>query len=131
MTDNYTVSYVIVAVGGAVGAAVRFAAARWFTPIGSLYPWGTFWVNLTGAFIIGFLYPLTLERLVSGELRLGVITGFVGGYTTFASFALDAMQLLQRGVFKLAVLYLVATTTGGLCAVWLGASLARRMLMVP
>lgn len=113
----------LVAVGGAVGSVLRYAtmmgAARW---LGVGFPWGTLAVNLVGSAAIGLLgASLPLSR----EARLLLVTGLLGGFTTFSAFALDAWLLWQRAPW-LAVLYVGGSVFGGLAACALAFLLLRR-----
>ena len=93
--------YLWIAVGSALGGAARYfcsgVAARL---IGETFPWGTLIVNVVGSFIIGFFATLTGPDgrvFVSSVLRQAVLTGFCGGYTTFSSFSLQTLNLMQDG----------------------------------
>jgi CrcB protein len=83
-------------------------------------------VNLVGCFLIGFLSTYFLLRSdVSIVLRTGVLAGVLGGLTTFSSFSLEVLRLIEAGQFGVALCYLLGSVLGGLCAAWLGMSLAR------
>ena len=117
----------LVGAGGFVGAAARYllggAIHRWFpTP----FPAGTFVINVSGCFAIGFLAVLADERLALGpEARLFWTAGVLGGYTTFSAFGVETMTLARDGNPALAAANVVGQITLGLLAVWLGASAAR------
>lgn len=90
----------IVMIGGAIGTLSRYAISVWALPVSSQLPWGTIIINVTGSFIIGFFGTLTLAHgryPVSEEVRLFVMIGLCGGYTTFSSFSLQTLDLLRAG----------------------------------
>jgi fluoride exporter len=121
------VQYVAVAAGAVLGANLRFivggwAADRW----GAEFPYGTLIVNVTGAFVIGvFLAFLSVRVGLDPVWRLFFATGFLGGYTTFSSFAWEALALAEQGAWLRAGAYFMGTNALGLLGVWLGAALAR------
>ncbi|MEN0107204.1 MAG: fluoride efflux transporter CrcB [Pseudomonas sp.] len=116
-----------VAFGGAVGTLVRFATGNW---IAANWPQhfslGTFLVNIFGCLMIGLLYGFFLMRPdLPIELRAGLIVGFLGGLTTFSSFSLDTLRLLESGQLPLALGYAALSVFGGLLATWAGLSLTK------
>lgn len=117
----------IVAFGGAVGSVFRYLvgvwALRWFGPI---FPWGTLAVNVVGSFAIGILTEMVIRRFGgSTEMRLLLVTGLLGGFTTFSSFALEVAQLVERGAIPLAATYLAASVIVSIAAVFGGLFLGR------
>jgi CrcB protein len=114
------------ALGGAFGVNARHFAGRWVTHwAGHAFPWGTFVINVSGAFVIGFL-AMTLDRwFPSPRVRLMVVTGFLGGYTTFSSYALETLLLWESGSPVRASVYLLGSALVGLLAVVLGLALAK------
>ncbi|MGH8379325.1 fluoride efflux transporter CrcB [Pseudomonas sp.] len=116
-----------VSAGGIAGTLLRFATANW---VNAHWPrhfyLGTLAVNLIGCLLIGLLYGLFLHRpLVPVELRAGLIVGFLGGLTTFSSFSLDTLRLLESGQAPLAFGYAGLSVFGGLLATWAGLSLTK------
>ena len=113
-------------VGGVVGVNARYWLGmwigRWASPI---FPWATFVINVSGAFVIGFLGLVLARWSPSSPVRLLAITGFLGGYTTFSSFAWEGVGLYEKHEFALAVSYLLGSVTAGFVAVLLGMALAR------
>lgn len=116
-----------VILGGIVGTLLRFACASWVT---ANYPrhfyTATLAVNIVGCVCIGYLYGLFLLRPeVPLEIRAGLMIGVLGGLTTFSSFSLDTIRLLEGGQALLAIGYALLSVLGGLIATWAGLSLAR------
>ncbi|MCB8836866.1 fluoride efflux transporter CrcB [Aurantimonas sp. VKM B-3413] len=117
----------IVAAGGGLGAAFRhlsgLAALRL---LGPGFPWGTAFVNVVGSFLMGVLVEVLARRTgASTELRLFLATGFLGGFTTFSSFSLDAAVLYERGDLILAAVYVAGTLLLGIAALFAGLALVR------
>jgi CrcB protein len=116
-------AYLLVAIGGAAGAAARYGVAQWVNSrLGWTFPWGTLTVNVTGSFIIGVLLTLLVARGSDPTLRLLLVTGFLGGYTTFSSFSFETITLLHAQQWLLALLYVAGSLLLGLlaCAVGFG-----------
>jgi CrcB protein len=114
--------------GGAVGTVARYLLeAHHSIPAGS-FPWPTLLVNLSGSLAIGFLIPLT-EHIAPRAtlLRPLVIVGFLGGWTTYSTLAVDATLLAKGGDLVTCLAYLVATVAGGLALVVLGHTIGRKV----
>lgn len=122
-------SMLIVALGGAAGSVARFLVGQWsLRQFGPAFPWGTLIVNVVGSFAIGFLVELVARRLnASAEMRLLLVTGFLGGFTTFSAFSLDALALLERGATAAAMIYVLVSVLVSLAAVVAGLALGRAM----
>jgi CrcB protein len=120
----------IVGAGGALGSVCRYLVGIWtLRRFGPGFPWGTLAVNVLGCFAIGLVTEVIARRLdASPELRLLLVTGFLGGFTTFSAFSLDAMSLMERGAQGAAVVYLLASVLVSLAAVLAGLALGRAML---
>ncbi len=121
-------AYLWIAVGSALGGVARYwcsgVAARL---IGETFPWGTIIVNIVGSFVIGFFATLTGPdgRIFADTLtRQFVMIGFCGGYTTFSSFSLQTLALLQDGEWLLASANIALSVIACLLAVWAGYALA-------
>jgi CrcB protein len=116
----------LVAVGGAFGSAVRFQLSSWILhhTISWRFPAGTFTVNLLGCLIAGSLGGLiTKHSALNPDLRLLLITGVLGGFTTFSAFGLETFYLLKRGELAVAMAYASISVVAGLVGLWLGYSL--------
>lgn len=110
----------LVALGGGIGSVARYLVGGWFANrFGPAFPYGTFVINVTGSFIIGFFLAFAQERIsLSPYWRLFFAVGFVGGYTTFSTFEYESVRLLQDGEMLLGALYLLGSVlTGGLAAI--------------
>ncbi len=120
------IKVIVLSAGGAVGVNARYWLGVWMSKWASpQFPWATFTINVTGSFLIGVL-TVTLSRwLPHQNLRLLVITGFLGGYTTFSTFEYDSATLWQRGETWLAAANVVGSVVAGFVAVLLGIALGR------
>jgi CrcB protein len=116
----------LVAIGGAAGSVLRYAAGIWCAAwFGAALPWGTLAVNVLGSAAIGLLGGLMLGGMpFSTEARLLLVTGILGGFTTFSAFSLDTGTLFLRAPW-LAAAYLALTLCGGLAAFALFFALGR------
>lgn len=120
--------YLAVAAGGALGTVSRyFLSGAVAGAFGETFPWGTLIINITGSFIIGFFGGLTGpdgRLLVSGTTRQFVMTGFCGGYTTFSSFSLQTLNLMNDGEWAAASGNVLGSVILCLLFVWLGSMAA-------
>jgi CrcB protein len=121
--------YLCVMIGGALGAVSRFAigtlVTRWYSAV---FPLGTFLVNVTGSFLIGLLMTLFLNRAsVHANWRLFLVTGMLGGYTTFSSFEWETFSALREGAGAIALLYVMLSVALGLFGVWIGVLASNRL----
>lgn len=117
-----------VAVGGAIGSMLRYATnlGAWRL-IGPGFPWGTVVVNIAGSFAMGVLVVVLAQK---GGARLApmLITGVLGGFTTFSAFSLDALTLYERGQIVVAAAYVTGSVVLSIAALVLGVFLARGAL---
>ncbi|MGW0577380.1 fluoride efflux transporter CrcB, partial [Streptomyces sp. NPDC002920] len=118
----------VVAAGGGIGAAARYAAALWWPTRTGGFPWTTFWVNIVGCAVIGVFLVLITEVLTVHRLvRPFFGTGVLGGFTTFSTYAVDIQRLADGGRTATALAYLAATLCAALAAVWLAATATRQV----
>lgn len=116
--------YALVATGGALGALARYAVGR--AMAGGTFPLATLTVNLTGAFLLGFLSVYLVERAnVPIAWRNGINGGFIGAYTTFSTLSLETVRLAEDGRVVQAALYVLVSLVAGLALAWVGQQLAR------
>ena len=117
----------LVAAGGAIGAAARYLAGLWIVArLGTGFPWGTFFVNVTGSFVIGIVLVLVEGGTLPAGARLFFAVGILGGYTTFSSFSYETLQLLAGGGNPGPVLLnTLGQLLAGLMAVYLGVIVGR------
>lgn len=123
-------TWLAVAIGGALGALARYLLSGWLTSLlGRGFPWGTFGVNLLGCCLIGMLYIwLTQELKLAPIWQAVLIAGFTGAFTTFSAFALEALALLENGRAVVAISYVTASLLLGIAGVAAGMKLARLLL---
>jgi CrcB protein len=127
---------ILVALGSALGGLARWGvaayAARW---LGTAFPWGTFFINISGSLFLGWFSTILSDRLLLGEtswlraddLRLMIAVGFTGAYTTFSTFEYESHSLFRDGDSLVGMSYLFGSVFLGLVAVRLGILLARWM----
>jgi CrcB protein len=125
---EWSMGYLLVFFGGGLGAALRhgvnLTAARM---LGTAFPWGTFFVNVTGSMLMGVLAGyFAFKGDASQHWRLLLTTGVLGGYTTFSAFSLDAALLYERGEVSLAVLYVLASVLLSIAGLFAGLYLVRQ-----
>jgi len=122
-------TYVAIAFFGVLGCWARFAQAGLVQAIwGADFPYATLSINLMGSFLMGFLFVETLERLtLAPPLRAGVLTGFLGGYTTFSTFQMESLLLFEQGAAIKAFLYQGLSLVLGLGCAFFGAYIARNL----
>lgn len=120
-------TYFAVALGGAAGCCARYGVTQLVQLVyGRNFPLATLIVNVSGCFIMGFLFFVTLERVsMSPALRAAILTGGLGGFTTFSTFAMESLLLLEDNEIGYAILYLGLSVFLGLLAAFFGAYLAR------
>jgi CrcB protein len=119
-------AYFLVMVGGAAGAAARFALGNAVTHhAGTGFPWASLTVNILGCFAMGLLAAWLARGGGNEALRLLLGVGLLGGFTTFSAFSLDWWQLVERGALGSAMAYLGASLLATLAAFWLGLTVMR------
>lgn len=119
---------IAVSFGAVAGALTRYYLSLWFAQkFGSSFPYGTFFINVTGCFVMGFLFTIGSERLValSPEVRLLLAIGFLGSYTTFSTYGLDTVNLLLSHRLSSAIFYAAGSALLGILSIYLGMLFAR------
>ena len=110
----------LIAFGGAAGSVLRYLLSN----INTSFPWGTFTVNILGALLIGLLVGFASKGVLSPEMKLLLVTGFCGGFTTFSTFANESFGMMKAGDVLLTALYVGASVVIGIIAVWGGMMLS-------
>lgn len=110
-------SIVLIGVAGALGALARYLLGRFIGErINSVFPLGTFLINITGSFLIGLIFTLAAHKLIPPATQSILATGFLGGYTTFSTATWEQVQLMKGGSNILGLLYLLSSILCGLGA---------------
>jgi fluoride exporter len=113
-------------IGGVLGVNARYWLGHWMNQWASpKFPWATFTINVTGSFAIGFLTIFLAQWLPRANARLFLITGLLGGYTTFSAYSFESLAMWERGDPWEAFAYVIGSVLAGLLAVTLGVALAR------
>lgn len=119
-------NFFMVALGGLFGAVCRYGVSLFLAEKSAPFPLATFFVNLTGCFLMGFIVEmLQLKAAVSPEVKLFLTTGFLGAFTTFSTFGLDIVTLINRQAFGTAFLYVLLSVILGVTGVFIGIAVAR------
>jgi CrcB protein len=114
----------LVGLAGAAGALARYLLGRLIVERAkTIFPWGTLLINVSGAFLIGLLFGLTGQKVISTQAQTILATGFLGGYTTFSTMSWESVQLIKGGNIRQSALYLTANFVPGLLAAALGIAL--------
>jgi fluoride exporter len=115
-----------VALAGALGALARWGIGAWFGHRWPTFPWGTMVINVSGSFILGVLFAALVEHDIgSTTLRVALLTGLMGAYTTFSTFSLETFRLFEDGSVGPALANVALSVVLGLLAVWLGVATGR------
>lgn len=119
-----------VALGGALGSVTRYTTVRGFAVmLGDAQPWGTLIVNVVGSFLMGLLAALIARKFADADaVRVFLLPGFLGGFTTFSAFSLDVFNLMQRGENGTAITYVLGSVILSLVAVFAGYALMARSI---
>lgn len=117
----------LVLAGSAAGGSLRYMTSLMIqSKYTTLFPLGTFLINLTGCFIIGMIYAIASRNASTGsDIKLLLATGFCGGFTTFSAFAFENLELFKSGQYLTALLYIILSVVLGILAVILGAYLIK------
>ena len=119
----------LIALFGAIGTLARYGLQGAVQiRMGSMFPYGTLLINLTGCFLLGLIGQLTLNRMfISSDLRIAIAVGFFGGYTTFSSFGWETAKMLEDGEWLRAATYVGASVFAGLLLSVAGIHLANKL----
>ncbi|MCW8193937.1 fluoride efflux transporter CrcB [Proteobacteria bacterium 005FR1] len=122
--------WLAIAIGGALGAMGRYAMVAYAFPVlANRFPLGTLVANLAGSFLLGVCYVVIVENsLLGSQWRLALMTGFLGAFTTFSAFALEAVQLWQYGQPVMATGYVLLSVIGCCLAVVLALAITSRLI---
>ncbi|MDN5863861.1 MAG: fluoride efflux transporter CrcB [Gammaproteobacteria bacterium] len=123
-------NYLAVMAGGAIGCCARFGLTQVIQSFyqGRSFPLATLVVNVAGSLLLGFVYFAALERLsINPVLRLAIIAGGLGGFTTFSTFTVESLVLVESGTPGRALLYLTLSVVLGVFAAFVGGFLARAL----
>ena len=122
-------NWLAVAIGGALGSVARYALSSWIFDITShKFPYATLIVNVAGSFVMGILFVVVVERAaLPAEMRSLLMIGFIGAFTTFSAFSLDALGLWQNGHVLMSVIYMITTVI--LCLIAIGTAIWLTRLM--
>lgn len=118
-----------IAAGGALGAVFRYGMSNGiYQWLGRDFPWGTLAVNMLGSLLMGFLYVMLFERLAaSAELRAFLLIGVLGAFTTFSTFSIETLLLVENGQLLRAVMNMLSSVVVCVAAAWLGIIVARQL----
>ncbi|MEQ3636971.1 CrcB family protein [Alcanivorax sp.] len=112
ITEGGMLPWIAVAIGGAVGACLRFATSLWLgVPSMPSWPWATFGVNLAGSFLFGLLAIMLASLPVGDVWRLALMTGMIGALTTFSTFSFELVRMVEAKAFALAAGYAMTSVT--------------------
>ncbi len=119
---DYSVTLLVIAVGGALGSIARYLfSTAVLRAAGTLFPAGTFAVNLVGCVVFGAIVGAAQQRFVlTPEWRAFLLIGVLGGFTTFSSYAYESFALMRDGQFASAAINIVGQVAGGLAGMWMG-----------
>ena len=120
---------IFIALGGAVGAVLRYlTSVAVYAFMGRGFPYGTLFVNVSGSMLMGVLSVIMLERLDLGpEWRAAVLVGVLGSFTTFSTFSIETLNLLEQGEMVRAMANIVLSVLLCLVAVWSGVLIGRQL----
>jgi fluoride exporter len=125
--DPFYVNILLIAIGGALGSVARYLLSSFvLRASGTLFPLGTFVVNLVGCVVFGTIVGAATERFVlTPEARAFLLIGVLGGFTTFSSYAFESVALLRDGQFLAATVNIVGQVVAGLIGMWAGIFISR------
>ncbi len=122
-------NWLLVAMGGAIGASLRYGAGLWLLKPHVQFPWPTWWINIIGCVCAGAFFAFSQKYpVLQHETRLFLMVGILGGFTTFSSFGLETFQLLKQGQLILAFAYAISSVLVGVLALLLAYLLFKMIL---
>lgn len=126
-------AYLYVGLGGILGSISRYIISLLIIPVNQIpFPWDTLIVNLLGCYLLSFLASLQLNRLkISAHLRSAILIGFIGSFTTFSTFSVEIMHLLNSSQYITVVIYSAVSLAGGLILAGLGLLTAQKIQKTP
>ena len=121
--------WLFVACGGALGAMARYSIGHWLLVPTKVFPWGTLTVNVIGSLLMGIFYVLIIEKYyLSPQWRPFIMVGFLGAFTTYSTFALEAFLLWQQGQLVHALIYSISSLLGCIAAIVIGIWLTTKIV---
>jgi len=123
--------YFAIALGGSLGAISRYwVSTATYSWLGSNFPYGTLMVNVTGSLVMGFLTVVLVQRFdVSDEVRLGLIVGLLGSFTTFSAFSIDTIHWIENGALIKALVYILVSVIACVLGAWAGLISAKQLFL--
>jgi fluoride exporter len=123
------VKFIYMAIFGLVGVFSRYATNVGISKYSTLsFPVSTFLINIVGSFFIPVVYLLSIQSRISQDLRIGLMVGLLGGFTTFSAYSLETLTLFESGNFKVGFIYFVLSPLAGLVSAWVGFQLTQKIL---
>jgi len=120
-----------VALGGAIGSSLRFFLSALIPKVlGRIFLWGTFSVNIIGSLLIGIMWAYFENNLSNYNLKLFLVVGLLGGFTTFSSFSLETINLFKTEGIRIALLYIFSTNIFGILAAFGGYYISKQIISV-
>ncbi len=119
---------IAIMIGGAMGAAMRYLVSNGiYSLLGREFPYGTLFVNVLGSFLMGLLTVLLIEKgNIDPLIKAAILVGFLGAFTTFSTFSIDTLALINKGALSYAFLNMIASVIICVSAVWFGIFIAKQ-----
>lgn len=120
--------FIYVACGGLLGTLTRYGVQVWIPAANEGFPWAVLLINALGSLFLGWFFTVAIPGKITPQLRLAIGTGFTGAFTTFSTFSLDIVRLIDGGLWERALIYLFSSLVTGLLLCGLGIKIGQRML---